>query len=81
MHSEARAVFFLIFKGIEPIRRVQSRPSLMVVLPLSSHNQIRLTPKDQLDNIEILTMLSVLTYFDEGLLMEYAYKKYLPINL
>ncbi|MNF58634.1 hypothetical protein D3C84_401990 [compost metagenome] len=53
----------------------------MVVLPLSSHNQIRLTPKDQLDNIKILTMLSVLTDFDEGLLMEYAYKRYLPINL
>ncbi|MNS45502.1 hypothetical protein D3C72_779710 [compost metagenome] len=53
----------------------------MVVLPLSSHNQIRLTPKDQLDNIKILTMLSVLAYFDEGLLMEYAYKRYLPINL
>lgn len=53
----------------------------MVVLHLSSHNQIRLTPKEQLDNIEILTMLSVLAYFDEGLLMEFAYKKYLPINL
>ena len=53
----------------------------MVVLHLPCHNQIRLTPKDQLDNIEILTMLSVLAYFDEGLLMEYVHKKYLPINL
>ena len=53
----------------------------MVVLHLPCHNQIRLTPKDQLDNIEILTMLSAAAHFDEGLLMEFAYKKYLPINL